>query len=254
MDGTTREAQISAAFVTVAETLSADHDMVDVLHTFVERCAEIVCMDAGGLVLVDDTGELQLMTSTNEAAMMLESIQLEDGAGPCIDCFQSGNAVAIDDISASVAWPVFSSTAVGLGFNSLLSIPMKVQGRVLGTMNLFRAASEAVSSRDAAVAQALADVATIGITHERALHEAHVVEEQLHNALTSRIAIEQAKGIVANGLSLSMDDAFGILRQYARDRNLTIRATSELVSRREVTVQHIVAAGTKQKSSKLIHN
>ena len=85
MDGTTREAHISAAFVAVAETLTADHDMVDVLHTFVERCAEIVCMDAGGLVLVNDTGELQLMTSTNEAAMMLESMQLDDAAGPCID-------------------------------------------------------------------------------------------------------------------------------------------------------------------------
>lgn len=245
MDGTTREAQISAAFVTVAETLTAEHDMVDVLHTFVERCAEIVRMDAGGLVLVDDAGDLQLMTSTSEAAVMLERLQLADAAGPCIECFHTGEAVAINDISSSVAWPEFCSTAVDQGFNSLLSIPMKVHGRVIGTMNLFRAASEAVSSRDAAVAQALADVATIGITHERALHKAQVVEEQLQHALNSRIAIEQAKGVIANGLSLSMDDAFVLLRKYSRDGNLTIRAASEMVSRREITVQHIVAAATR---------
>ncbi|MBH0009437.1 GAF and ANTAR domain-containing protein [Salinibacterium sp. SWN1162] len=245
MDGTTREAQISAAFVTVAETLTAEHDMVDVLHTFVERCAEIVRMDAGGLVLVDDADDLQLMTSTSEAAMMLESMQLADAAGPCIECFRTGEAVAINDISTSVAWPEFCATAVDQGFNSLLSIPMKVHGRVMGTMNLFRAASEAVSSRDAAVAQALADVATIGITHERALHQAQVVEEQLQNALNSRIAIEQAKGVIANGLSLSMDDAFVLLRKYSRDCNLTLRAASEMVSRREITVQHIVAAATR---------
>lgn len=246
MDGTTREAQISAAFVTIAETLTTVHDMVDVLHTFVERCAEIVRMDAGGLVLVNDAGELQLMTSTNEAAVVLESMQLAEAAGPCIDCFHTGNAVAIDDISTSTAWPAFRSAAVDQGFHSLLSIPMKVQGRVIGTMNLFRAASEAVSSRDAAVAQALADVATIGIIHERALHKAHVIEEQLHNALNSRIAIEQAKGVIANGLSLSMDDAFVLLRKYSRDCNLTIRAASEMVSRREITVQQIVTAATKR--------
>ncbi|MBH0108729.1 GAF and ANTAR domain-containing protein [Salinibacterium sp. NG22] len=246
MDGTTREAQISAAFVTVAETLTVDHDLVDVLHTFVERCAEIVRMDAGGLVLVNDAGELQLMTSTNEAAVMLESMQLEAAEGPCLDCFHTGNAVAIDNISASEASTEFRAAAVAQGFNSLLSIPMKVQGAVIGTMNLFRATTEAVSSRDAAVAQALADVATIGITHERALQHAHLVEEQLHNALNSRIAIEQAKGVIANGLSLSMDDAFALLRKYSRDCNRTIRTTSEMVSRREITVQQIVEAATKR--------
>jgi ANTAR domain len=124
----------------------------------------------------------------------------------------------------------------------VLATPMKLRGRIIGTMNLFGTHPGEVNARDAAVAQALADVATIGILQERVIREGHLMEEQLHRALDSRIMIEQAKGVIANELSLSMDDAFGLLRTYARDRNLTIRSVAEQVSNREVRVREIATA------------
>src|SRR5690606_20966238 len=99
-----------------------------------------------------------------------------------------------------------------------------------------------VSERNAAVAQALADVATIGILQERVIREGQIVEEQLHRALDSRIIIEQAKGVLASGLSTSMDEAFALLRKYARDRNLTIRSVSGRVVDRELSVKEMAAA------------
>lgn len=239
MDGTSREAQISAAFVTVADTLTSDYDMVDLLHTLVQSCASILSMEAGGLMLVDGAGELQLMTSTSEAAGFVEVMQLNAAAGPCIDCFRTGVAVSVGDISASTLWPTFRAAALEQGFHSVLATPMKLRGKILGTMNLFGAPLEEVSARDAAVAQALADVATIGILQERVIQEGHLMEAQLHRALDSRILIEQAKGVIANELSLSMDEAFALLRKYARDRNLTIRNVAEQVSNRTVAVQEL---------------
>ena len=116
---------------------------------------------------------------------------------------------------------------------------MKLRGRIIGTMNLFGTHAGEVSARDAAVAQALADVATIGILQERVIRESHLMEEQLHRALDSRIVIEEAKGVIANDLSLSLDGAFGLLRTYARNRNLTIRSVAEQVSNREVEARDI---------------
>ena len=239
MDEHSRETQISAAFVAVADTLTTDYDMVDLLHTLVQQCVEILELEAGGLMLVDGTGELQLMTSTSEAAGFVEVMQLNAAAGPCIDCFRTGTAVSVEDISLSEPWPAFRKAALDQGFHSVLATPMKLRGQIIGTMNLFGSSAEKVSARDAAVAQALADVATIGILQERVIQEGHLMEEQLHRALDSRILIEQAKGVIASGLSLSMDDAFGLLRKYARDRNLTIRSVSEQVSNREVSAQEI---------------
>jgi GAF domain-containing protein len=243
MDGAERETRISAAFVAVADTLTTDFDVVDLLHTLVQECVEILGMKAGGLMLVDGAGELQLMTSTSEAATFVEVMQLAAASGPCIDCFTGGVAVSVSDIEdPGSLWPEFSSAALAQGFHSALATPMKLRGRIIGTMNLFGPTVGEVDVRDAAVAQALADVATIGILQERVVREGHLIEEQLHRALDSRILIEQAKGVIANSLTLNMDDAFGLLRKYARDGNLTIRSVAQRVSDRELPVQDIARA------------
>ncbi len=240
MDGVLRETRISAAFVAVADTLVTDFDAVDLLHTLVRDCVEILDMKAGGLLLADAAGNLQLMTSTSEAAEFVEVMQLAADAGPCIDCFTRGEAVSVDDIADEESrWPEFRRVALAQGMRSALATPMKLRGKVIGTMNLFGAEVGHVSERDAAVAQALADVATIGLLQERVIREGQLIEEQLHRALDSRVMIEQAKGVIASSLSMSMHDSFALLRKYARDRNLTIRAVAESVSGRELRADDI---------------
>lgn len=243
MDATVRETRISAAFVAVADILTTDFDAVELLHTLVNDCVEILEMNAGGLMLADSTGELHLMTSTSEAAEFVEVMQMAGASGPCIDCFNTGRAVGVSDIEDDAdRWPEFKRVALEQGFHSALATPMKLRGKVIGTMNLFSVKVGDVSERNAAVAQALADVATIGILQERVIREGQIVEEQLHRALDSRIIIEQAKGVIASALSLTMDEAFALLRKYARDRNLTIRSVSERVSERELAIEDMTVS------------
>lgn len=242
MDATARETRISAAFVAVADTLTTDFDAVELLHTLINDCVEILDMNAGGLMLADSTGELHLMTSTSEAAELVEIMQMAASSGPCIDCFNTGSAVAVSDITQETSrWPEFVRVALSQDYRSVLATPMKLRGNVIGTMNLFSFTVGEVSERDAAVAQALADVATIGILQERVIREGHIIEEQLHRALDSRIIIEQAKGVIASSLALTMDEAFALLRTYARDRNLTIRSVSGRVVDQELAVKDMTS-------------
>jgi GAF domain-containing protein len=242
MDGTLRETSISAAFVTLADTLTTDFDVVDLLHILVEQCTQILEVDAGGLMLADEEGQLQLMTSTSESADLVEIMQLGASAGPCIDCFTTGAAVSVPDIQQSgERWPAFQKVALQQGFQSVHATPMKLRGQIIGTMNLFSNTPGKLSVRDAAIAQALTDVATIGILQERLISEGHLVAEQLHSALESRILIEQAKGIISHSLSLDMHDAFSVLRTYARNNNLTIRSVAEQISNRTLLVNVLTA-------------
>jgi GAF domain-containing protein len=243
MDGMARETQINNTFVAVADTLTSDFDVVDLLHTLVQQCTEILDTTAGGLMLVDGEGQLQLMTSTSEAADFVEVMQLTAADGPCIECFRTGTAVSVADIEdAAGKWPAFQTSALQGGFHSAHATPLRLRGQVIGTMNLFATSAGALSERDAAVAQALADVATIGILQERLVREGNIVAEQLHGALDSRIVIEQAKGIIAHSLSLDMDAAFGVLRAHARSNNLTIRFVAEEITNRRLRVRE--QAGT----------
>ena len=238
MDGTARETRINSAFVAVADTLTTDFDIVDLLHTLVEQCTEILDTTAGGLMLVDADGNLQLMTSTSEAADLVEVMQLAASEGPCIECFTTGTAVSVPNIQATDGrWPAFQKAANESGFQSAHATPLKLRGTIIGTMNLFGVKPEALTDRDAAVAQALADVATIGILQERLVRESTILAEQLHAALDSRIVIEQAKGMIAHSLSIDMDEAFTVLRSHARSNNLTIRYVAEEISNRRLSVR-----------------
>lgn len=245
MTNTSRETLISAAFVAVADTLTTNFDVVDLLHTLVGHCTDILDTDAGGLMLVDASGGLQLMTSTSEAADFVEVMQLNADSGPCIECFTTGVAVSVPDIAEADQWPDFRHAALQRGFHSAHAVPLKLRGEVIGTMNLFAIAPGPLDERDAALAQALADVATIAILQERIAREGTILADQLHRALDSRILIEQAKGVIAHSLTIRIDDAFDILRSHARNNNLTIRSVAEGISDRSINVRDLVPSASK---------
>jgi ANTAR domain len=96
---------------------------------------------------------------------------------------------------------------------------MRLREQVIGALNLFRASPGALSPAEIRVGQALADVATISLLHERGVRRSDTLNEQLQTALNSRVIIEQAKGKLAERLGLDMDQAFSLLRDSARNRN-----------------------------------
>jgi AmiR/NasT family two-component response regulator len=106
-----------------------------------------------------------------------------------------------------------------MGYAGVHAIPMRLRDQVIGTLNLFRTAPDGLTPAVVVAATALVDVATIGILQERAVRQQEVVAGQLQVALNSRVIIEQAKGILAERLQLTPDEAFVILRRYARDHN-----------------------------------
>jgi AmiR/NasT family two-component response regulator len=106
-----------------------------------------------------------------------------------------------------------------MGFAAVHAIPMRLRDEVIGTLNLFRTAPNGLNPAVAVAARALVDVATIGILQERAVRQHEVVAGQLQVALNSRVMIEQAKGILAERLRATPDEAFTLLRRYARDHN-----------------------------------
>ena len=237
MTGQSREALLNAAFVGAADTLTENYDVVELLHTLVEECTEILDAEAGGMMLADADGELQLVASTSDSVGLVEVMQLDAGVGPCVECFATGEAISVADIALSGdAWPVFRAAALAQGYLSVHATPLRLRGTVIGTMNLFGTSIGALTRRDADVAQALADVATIGILQERLIRQSHVVADQLQRALDTRILVEQAKGVLAQAGGLGVDEAFRALRSYAREHNLVLRTVAEGVVNRRIDV------------------
>lgn len=208
--------------MTLADTLVVGYDLMDLLHTLVSQCVPLFDASAAGIILTDDT-EFEVVASTNERSRLVEILQLRSGSGPCVESVITGHAVAVPDINtAGPKWPRFRAGALEQGFASMFSVPMRLRTTTIGSLNLFWDRTGGLPPADGPTVQALADVATIGILQERALRESDVARQQLQYALSSRVVIEQAKGVVSFTHSASMDDAFTMIRQHARSNGVPL--------------------------------
>lgn len=237
VDDRSREARSSEAFVALADTLVSDFDLVDLLHTLIDACIDLLRTDAGGLLLLDGAGNLQLMASSVEDIDIIEVVQLSAEAGPCWDCFMTGRPVSVGDIEKEGGlWPDFRQAALQQGYRSMHATPMRLRGQIIGTMNLFHSQIGQLNARDIALAQSLTDVATIAILQERGARHLHDLSSQLQGALESRIVIEQAKGLIAQSLGVDMDEAFTLLRNQARSTSQTLQSVAEAVTARRIVI------------------
>ena len=216
MDG----ALLSDTFVELTDTMVAGFDMIDFLHVLTDRSVQLLDVSAAGLLLADPRGELRVVAASSEAARLLELFQIQNDQGPCLDCFRSGRPVQSVDLAAEAQrWPRFAPAAREAGFVAVQALPMRLREQVIGALNLFRAHPGPYDPADIRVGQALADVATISLLQERSMRHNDTLNEQLQTALNSRVIIEQAKGKLAERLGLDMDQAFNLLRDYARTSN-----------------------------------
>lgn len=228
-------ARLMDAFVEMADTLVDDFDLVDFLHHMTDHTAAISGSSSVGLLLGDEHGRLNFMAATSTGAEHLELYQLQTREGPCVDSVRSGEPVVVNDLGqATDRWPSFAPMAVAAGFESVHAFPMRLRDRVVGALNVFGKGIAPLDETDARVIQALADVATISLLQERALAAAETLTQQLQGALSSRILIEQAKGVIAASNDVTLRQAFENLRRYARSHHVLLSDLAARVVNREL--------------------
>ncbi len=240
-----RDRRAWKVFVRLADTLIADFDVIDFLDTLAQASVDLLGVTAAGILLADHTGTLNLIAASSQQACVLELSLLQNAEGPCLDAYRTRTAVHCPDLAtARDLWPALAPAALAAGFAAVHALPMRLREQAIGAMNLFSTEPGALDAETAELGQALADVATIGILHERAFRRHEVVTQQLQNALHSRIVIEQAKGVLAERLHLGIEDAFAVLRGYTRDRNLRLADVADDITRGDLQLD--LAADTSR--------
>jgi hypothetical protein len=234
------EGRLVETFVELADTLIDDFDVIEFLHLLSGRCVELLGVDAAGLLLANAAGELQLVASSDERVRLLELFQLQGDEGPCLDAFRLRREITRADLAESAEeWPRFAAAAADHGFRAVHALPMRLRTEVIGVLNLFSSVPGELSAEDLRAARAMVDVATIGLLQARTIRHHEVLVEQLQTALSSRVIIEQAKGFVAERLTLEMDQAFAVLRRYARSHNRKLSEVAAEVVARSETVREL---------------
>ena len=227
----------AGVFGDIAEALLTDHlDLVDVLDRLMTACVAILEVDAAAVVLDDQRGRLLPVASSSEDAGLLELVQLHMDEGPCLDAIRDNVTIRCPDLETEhERWPIFCDSALKIGFRRVVAVPLRVNGRNLGGLNLFGHESGPLSDDRVLLAQGLTQLAALAIFHQQSARSNAALAEQLQHALTSRVAIEQAKGIIAERFSISLEAAFDRIRRYARDHNLKLGDVSAGVISGEIS-------------------
>ena len=236
-----RESAVTDAFVALASGLADAADAVDFLSGLAVDTSRLLDVESTGILLADQHGVLHVIAASSEATRSLEVFQLQRDEGPCLDCYHSGAPVSVSDLRAEAPrWPSFAAAAAEAGFASVHAVPMRLRHTVLGAVGLFGSGTGALATADLRLGQALAYVAAVALVQERAAADTATINAQLRRALDSRVALEQAKGVLAQRGDLDMDQAFTVLRRYARDHDVPLTDVARAVTTRRIRSEELL--------------
>ena len=242
----TRQALTATTFVEIVDTLVDNFDVIDVLTVLTSRSVELLEAAAAGILLADETGQLRVIGASTEQVELLELFQIQNDEGPCLDCFHAGKIVTNANLALPSPWPQFAAESVRNGFPAVCAVPLRLRDAILGCLNLFMSEAVALTDPEVALAQALADVASIAMVQDQATRQAAIREGHLQQALISRIVIEQAKGMLAERGGLEMDEAFARLRSFARSNNRGLTDVAEALVAGTTSIDEVFQARQAQ--------
>jgi GAF domain-containing protein len=214
-----------------AVILPVRYDLQETLSELTESVTAVLGL-CGSWVTVVNEGQLCSLSAASQVAAELEKdhAQLHPFPCPCRDAYSTGELVRVTDVrQESGRWPEFSASATRLSMPGVAAVPMRLADEFFGALTLFSPEPREWSDEDMAVADVLANVATSYIVNASKLRQQEQLSEQLQHALTSRIVIEQAKGITSEQNSVTVGQAYELMRGHARSNHASLRVVAEAI-------------------------
>jgi GAF domain-containing protein len=207
--------------------------LADTLHEIIQAAIPLLRADGVGLMLADRHGELRWVTATNQSEQAFEQAERDLGEGPCIDAYTGARVIWTPDLRVDPRWPRLGPAARAHQIRGVLSAPVLLDDQPIGTCNALTGVVRSWSEADAGAVRAFAVVLgrLIGsITDAR--HKTELTA-QLQYALSSRVLIEQAKGVLMEREGIDAQRAFERLRRRARSSERKLADVArELLARR----------------------
>jgi GAF domain-containing protein len=170
-----------------------------------------------------DPSILQICSATEEFVSEIDTVQYQElHEGPCITCMQTGRATVSGSLGSDSRWPHFGGRVARMGVHSALSLPLIVDGKVLGAINAYTRSRDAFGEHAVALGSQFAGPAAVSVHNAQLLAIAREQTQHLQRALANRAVIDQAIGIIRSRTGASADDAVERLKRISQDKNIKL--------------------------------
>ncbi|CAL9665132.1 GAF and ANTAR domain-containing protein [Streptomyces sp. enrichment culture] len=222
-----RERELARAFVDMADTYAPQFDPLHLFNRLVHSCRQLLRVDAAAVMIADARGTLKTMAATDEEAAFVELMQMQTGRGPCMDCFRTGHARSIPDITAErERWPELVAAMSEAGYRSLHTVPVRLHERILGALTLLNTRSTDLPPDDLDLAQALTDSAALALMHWATEPRYDDVTTRVQSAIAVKATLEIAKGMIAAYQGVSVPQAGRLLADHVARHQTSLADTA----------------------------
>jgi hypothetical protein len=214
---TSRQHALACAFMDLAKVPDTPHPVEDVLENLAAHCVQLFDLKVSVLLAYDEG--VRISTASSDRVRQAEYTQQQRRRGPSLDCLRAATRIDIPDLEQHEHhWPDYLNEVTHQGFRAVHILPLRWHD-ALGTLNLFLQ----LGTEDLKHAQALATAAAASVLRHRTQRQANMRVQQLQQALSSRVVIEQAKGVLVGRDSTTLEEAFRRLRGHARNHRQSLK-------------------------------
>lgn len=226
----------NAAACTEAENLKGLQDALlgaQSVEQFLHELADLAArLGDGGLscgMTMQPSGRPVTVACSDPLAARVDEVQYRLDDGPCLQAMRENHLVRIEDTAEKTRWPGFEAEAASHGIRSCLALPLTVDGKPVGALNLYARAASAFGAAEARAAESFAGNASGALALAMRLASHAALIEQLRSSLGSRTVIDQALGIIMARGACTQARAFAILRSASQNSNVKLRDIASTV-------------------------
>jgi GAF domain-containing protein len=215
------------AFAELGRINLADNDLNEVLSRVAELCRTVIPGADEVSVTLITAGVPGTAVFTGDVALRLDQAQYVAGRGPCLDAAEARDTRVVADMATEARWPLFTASAKEHGMQSSLSVGLPIRDNVTGALNMYSATPHSFDEEAVALASTFAGYAAVAMANAHLYSTTAALADQMAQAMTSRAAIEQAKGILMAQRGCSADQAFQILSRASQVSNRKLRDVAQ---------------------------
>ncbi|MET0930404.1 MAG: GAF and ANTAR domain-containing protein [Aeromicrobium sp.] len=220
------------ALAAVSASLVVDHDIAGTLTSLVAGCVEALDASCGSVMVADSTGRFELLAASSHEVVELALYESQHHRGPSVTTWETVTPTSMG--ATDERWPELAAHMTDAGVSSLLAVPLRWNGAAHGALTIFCAQRADFSADERVLVQAFADMAMLVIVHTDRV-TVRSAAQRVEEALSSRVLIEQAKGVLAQVHGSTMAEAFERLRRLADDDDVTLTDAARSVVSQSAT-------------------
>ena len=209
----------------ISHAITSEQYIEDILKLIVTLTAEVMGFKICSLMLLDaQKGELSIRATQSVSKRYLKKPPVKLGEGIAGRVAIQNKSIISSDVRKDPLY-INQNIAKAEGLCSLLSLPLRVKGRVIGVLNFYTSKKHEFIPSEINILESITNQAAIVIDNWRLMLETQVMKEELE----TRKKVEKAKGILMKEEGMNEDAAYNLMREYSMKTRKPMKEIAESI-------------------------